>query len=310
MLTTILLTKNNQETLAKTLESLPLNSDILIGDRNSVDQTRKIASKYRAKIVLINTNNLAKARNTLIDQAETEWIFSLEPWEILVNGLPTCTDPKAYSFQIVNNHVITKETRLWHRKLGFHYENPVYESLLSDNPIFFDKALIYSTTHQDDIEEKLRMLADWSQECPTLAVPHYYRAFIHLEHKEYKEFFSEANQFLFQDGSGIPATMLRYYLAMTSLYIYKDADRAKQALLPCLMVYPLMAEFWCLLGDIHYQQHLYVKAASFYENAVLLGTRRLKSDSWPMDLTKYKKYPSKMIDNCQKMLTGTKLFKH
>jgi tetratricopeptide (TPR) repeat protein len=252
---------------------------------------------------------MSQAKNILIDQIKTEWVFSLEPWEILVNGLPSHTNPKAYSFQIVNNHVITKETRFWHRKLGLGYENPVYESLLSDNATFIDKTLIFSTPHQEDVEEKLRLLADWVQECPTLAVPHYYRAFIHLERKEYKEFFSEANQFLFQDSFGTPAAMLRYYLAMTSLYIYKDADRAKQALLPCLMANPLMAEFWCLLGDIHYQQHLYAKAASFYENAMLLGNRRLKSDIWPMDLTKYKKYPSKMMDNCQRMLTGMKLLK-
>ena len=308
MLTSLLLTKNNASTLPKTLESLLPLGKILVGDRASTDNTVQVARHYGAKVVAVPPDDLSQGRNMLIDCSETEWVLAVEPWEVVINGLAVPEEPKPYSFQVVNNHVVTKETRLWHRSLGLHYENPVYESLAEHiPPTLIEKTLIFVTPHADNTEEKKKLLEEWCSRCPTLAVPHYYRAFLHLEQKEYRQFFAESNQFLFQGGDGIPAAMLQYYQAMTSLYVYKDGRKAQQALLPCLAAHPLMAEFWCLLGDIDYQQHRYPKAASFYENAILLGQRRLKSDPWPMDLTKYKKYPRLMIDNCQRMAAESRL---
>jgi tetratricopeptide (TPR) repeat protein len=63
-----------------------------------------------------------------------------------------------------------------------------------------------------------------------------------------------------------------------------------------------MAEFWCLLGDIYYKQNKYEKSIAFYQNAMDLGSRRKNSDTWPLEISKYKTYPSKMINNCNKMI--------
>jgi hypothetical protein len=74
----------------------------------------------------------------------------------------------------------------------------------------------------------------------------------------------------------------------------------------CLSANVLMAEFWCLLGDAFYKLNKYAKAYSLYENAIILGERRLKSDPWPMDIPKYKSYPRKMIQSCKELLEGEK----
>jgi tetratricopeptide (TPR) repeat protein len=62
-----------------------------------------------------------------------------------------------------------------------------------------------------------------------------------------------------------------------------------------------MSEFWCLLGDCYYAIKDYEKSKSFYENALILGNKRLKNDGWPLEISKYKDYPQKMIESCDKI---------
>ena len=44
------------------------------------------------------------------------------------------------------------------------------------------------------------------------------------------------------------------------------------------------------------------QAKDFYENALILGKRRLATDKWPMDISKYGAYPKKMIESCDKII--------
>ncbi len=97
------------------------------------------------------------------------------------------------------------------------------------------------------------------------------------------------------ERDGMSATMTRYYYAMVKL-TQKAHKPALQNLNLCLCAKPLMAEFWCLMGDVYF--YLLGKpdsAKEFYENAIVLGARRLQSDRWPMDFSKYRKYPERML---------------
>lgn len=69
----------------------------------------------------------------------------------------------------------------------------------------------------------------------------------------------------------------------------------------------MMAEYWCLLGDVYYQQSSYEKAKHFYENALVMGARRLRTDAWPMEISKYKAYPNKMMAACDRILAETRV---
>ena len=62
-----------------------------------------------------------------------------------------------------------------------------------------------------------------------------------------------------------------------------------------------MAEFWCLLGDAYYKNRNYIKAMSFYENAIFLGSRRKTDDEWPLEISKYSEHPNKMIESCRNL---------
>ena len=78
----------------------------------------------------------------------------------------------------------------------------------------------------------------------------------------------------------------------------KDFENAVKSLIPCLAEKPTNGEFWCLLGDIYYCLKDYERAKSFYENAKILGSRRLNDDDYPMEISKYKEYPEKLIKSC------------
>lgn len=70
-----------------------------------------------------------------------------------------------------------------------------------------------------------------------------------------------------------------------------------------------MAEFWCLTADIHYHLRGAMRVAEgLYENAVILGGHRSLEDRWPMDLSKYKDYPERMMDSCQQLIDESRRF--
>jgi hypothetical protein len=101
--------------------------------------------------------------------------------------------------------------------------------------------------------------------------------------------------------------MLKYYLSMVYLK-YKNYRTSLFHLLACIAVRPLMAEFWCLLGDIFYKQDKFIESKMFYDNAVILGSRRILSDEWPMEINKYKEYPEKMAESCNKMIYESRYY--
>ena len=307
MLTTHLITKNNGATIDECLKSLiPLDGEILVGDRGSTDDTIEICRSHNARIIDLKSTDFSDVRNKLVALANNEWQFYLQPWEVLMSPFNVPLEPMAQNVQIINNNILTKEVRLWHRSLGLRFENPIFESIIDKNYGILEKNIIFTKMHEEDTSEQLEILEQWEKSCPVLATPHYYRAFVYLSQQKYNEFFNEGNKFLFHCDNKIPNVMMSYYMSLVRLYVYRDTNSI-DTIAHCLAANLLMAEFWCLLGDVHYKKHQYRKAIALYENAILLGNQRLKSDSWPMDMTKYKKYPQKMIEECRKMIADTKL---
>lgn len=309
-----LLVKNNEKTIGKTLQSLlPLNCEIFVGDLGSEDDTLKICRKYNTKLVELAWDmDYSKAKNSLLNASDSNWIMFIEPWEIVVSGhakikmldgdgtLATC-----YSIQILQGKMITKEVRIWHRQTALQFVNPVHEhvEVVCSNML---PVIVYSKENPD-IKYKMKIIDRWMIDSPTSHKPHYYKACNLLTMGNYDEFLNEANHYLFQENQGKSVVMMKYYVATTQLYVKKNANIALDQILPCLAVRPLMAEFWCLLADIYYKQKDYKRARSFYNNALILGGKRLGNDDWPMDLSKYKDHPQEMIQSCQSILEGTKI---
>ncbi|MCK9458573.1 MAG: hypothetical protein M0R80_02955 [Proteobacteria bacterium] len=298
-LTVHLLVRNNEQDIEQSLQSLVvLDCPILIGDQGSTDNSLAICRKFKAKIIPV-TNNCSVARNVLIENTKTPWAFYIQPWEVLAQGHRHLENLQSNSWlcQIFQENIVSKEIRLWSMSSGFRFVNPIFETLYDPNAKLLKEVIIYSKK-QPPLQGQLDVIRSWKKEQPTSPNPYYYEACILLQQAKYREFVAISNHYLFLEKEGISAVMLKYYLAMVYCYQFKDLHSAFKHILPCLAVRPIMSEFWCLLGDIYYQQDNFQKAMIFYENALILGGRRDLSDEWPIEISKYKSYPQKMINSC------------
>jgi len=305
MITTQIITLNSQNNLEKTLTSLKGIGPIIVNDLGSTDQTREICQKHG---VILRYHQLgdgyASLRNRLTTESSTNWQLYLNPGEVVVQGHQLLKNLKfsAYYVPLISGTIYWKEIRLWNKERNYLFQNSVFESLHCETQ--YELNLMLYCDGQANIPEKLTLIKAWRDREPTNAMTYYAEASCMLSLGKMDEFMrvSEHYMFLEKNKTGMSAIMNRYYYAMCSMS-KGQVKPTLQNLNLCLCVKPLMAEFWCAIGDVYY--HLlrqFDKAKEFYENAMLLGSRRKGSDKWPMDISKYKNYPLKMIESCKKLL--------
>ncbi len=308
-----LITKNNQKTIKACLDSiLPLKADIVVCDVGSEDNTIDICKRMGAKIKKTTPNKgFSVIRNEIVKNSQHAWHFYLYPWEIVRGGHNEILsliqgEPNNYKFLVVQGNTIIKETRLWNNSLNIKFVNPVYETL-NDKNATITNGLIFSKGTKDEFN-KFEMVNEWKNKSPTDTEPYYYMALTLLERQKFDQFLLVGEQYLFREFADIqPITMMRYYRSLVFSQVKKDAKSAIESAISCLAANTLMAEFWCALGDAHYVVLKdYKKANKFYENAILLGAERLGNDDWPMDVSKYKEYPVKIMKSCDDLLKSKK----
>ncbi len=295
MVTVQILTKNNSKTIAKTLESVQfLSPTIFVGDMGSEDRTIDICENFGAHIIRLDDRDRSKGHNRLIDESPNGLKMMIQPWEVLAQGHENIQNGYA---SILTGQVVSKEIRFWTEG---RFINPTYERLAFKNEK--EAGVLFYSIGSRNYEEDLRLIELWKSVDPRLAAPYYYQACCQMALGRYEEFLKTVEHFLFLDKNSMSSIMARYYLAMVHLIHKKQARPVLQNMNLCLCARPLMAEFWCLMADVYY--HLLKKfdqAKEFYENALILGQRRLATDKWPMDISKYGTYPRKMIESCEKI---------
>lgn len=293
MPTVQILLRNNKDTIEKALHSVSGLGRVVVGDLGSEDGSLEICSSYGVEVVdLKGCVDFSLARNQLSDDGVN---FYIEAWEYLARGsdeISSSTSPKkAY---VLQNGLVSKETRIWVGKGLF--KNPVYETIVAEAKC--DPSIVILSGKSPDLREERRVLArKWMEERPTSSEPYYYMACMALSDRNYKDFFFYANKYLaMEQNHGEESVLLYYYMAQIELHTGKIQEASKKITF-CLTFCPTMAEFWCLLGDLFYRQKKFGKARSMYENALLIGGRRKSSDSYPIEISKYKEYPEKMMIN-------------
>jgi glycosyltransferase involved in cell wall biosynthesis len=84
MLSVIILTHNDEDKIAKTLESVSFAEEIIIIDDDSNDLTCDVAIKYKPKIFIHPlTNDFSKQRNFGLTKAKGDWILFIDSDEIV-----------------------------------------------------------------------------------------------------------------------------------------------------------------------------------------------------------------------------------
>jgi len=303
-------THNNEETIQTALESLePLEAEVWVLDHGSTDHTTEIAARY-AKTRPINQRS--EGRNSMIQESDADWFFTLEPWEKLAAGhaaiLNTTRNALPGRVFVTQGDILTKPIRLWPRQAGFRFTGPAFESFQCEQGAISVNALV-SAALVDHTEYNLGLLQEWKKTTPTVPTPYYYEAMIHLAKYRWDDFLRLAEHFLFRSTTmSMPVVLTRYYMAVAHCQAKRNAHDSLKNLMVCLSVKPLMAEFWCLLADIHYfLQHDFDKAYRFYDNALVMGSKRKTGDEWPVQLSKYGEYPKKMLESIKAIRESRKL---
>ena len=91
-LSVVIITHNEEASLARTLESVqPLiaegKGEIIVVDSGSTDRTVEIAKSFGAKIFIEEWKGYAAQKNSAIDKATGDWILSLDADEEVSSGL-------------------------------------------------------------------------------------------------------------------------------------------------------------------------------------------------------------------------------
>jgi tetratricopeptide (TPR) repeat protein len=312
-LTTHLIIRNDEEWVEEALKSvLPLDGYIFVADIGSTDNSPYICESYGAVVKRLSLNHdLSQVRNLMMKTDKQPWQFYLEPWEKVLTGTDEikkiCTtrgNSQLYRMPVVQGDIITKETRLWHRESGAKFVHPINETILGESQEISAVILQKKVSNRREIHQEI--MAKWRERSPLNTNLLYMEACDLLIRKQWKPFLTKAEHYLFQEKQDLmPITMTRYYMAMVLCYAFSQFETATKYIAACIHSRPLMAEYWCLLGDIHYKKKDYERAKVFYENAIDLGSQR-PADEWPIEVQKYRKYPQQMIQSCKDVISKSR----
>ena len=245
MLTVQILTRDNEKTVGRTLESVGgLGARVLVGDLGSSDRTREICSDLGAEVVPLKFGgDFSRVRNELLGSGLNMY---MEPWEVLVRGGDAILGLESTSmFYVIQNNIVSKEIRLWG---GSTFVNPVYETIVDPDAVCVPEVVILSSGSPGGTDEKMAICRRWMGRRPTEPEPYYYMACSSLSTRRYEDFFSFASKYFAMEPSpGVSGTMLCYYMAQVQFRMGMAKDAERNALL-CLSMHPTFAEFWCLWG--------------------------------------------------------------
>src|SRR5581483_7772419 len=171
---------------------------VIISQRTNTEKTIKSLEYIKPSQILVanlsKSTNHSYELNNLIEKAKNDWIFYIKDSEILCQGELILDSPKIYGCQILQEDIIIKEPRIWHKSINIKFKNPVFEKLNTDNYDLLD-IIIYQENIPDSNSSIILDL--WKKQSPLSVDLAYYKAFNSLGNKNYKEFKSYINHYLF-----------------------------------------------------------------------------------------------------------------
>lgn len=313
MITIQTIIKHDTPDMTSFFESVaPLNAQIMAINIGATDKCVKFCEANKAEVYRPYDfqNNYSDVRNEIISKGEYEYQMFMHPWETIIQGWDQLRkiSKRSYNIPVIHDNLLSKESRIWNVSTGIKFVNPVCEHLNEKTTEYCH--CILSSNNKYDVKERMHDIVNWKQGDLKNSDPYYYLALCYLTLGDYPNFLKTSTHYMhINTKKSVSATMIKYYFSLVNVYITKLFKPALQNITQCLAFNPLMAEFWCLAGDVQY--HLlkkYDKAKYLYDNAIILGSQRKQDDIWPMDISKYQEYPKKMIKSCEEIINNKSFF--
>jgi len=289
------------EDLLKTINSAKDEVD----DIYIITTTDSIKKLKEENIVIIKDNlienDFSSIRNKNKIFLPDNLLLHLNVGEVLTTKcIKDFLENKNYKVSIVYDSTIVKESRI-SNKNKFIFSNKIFESI-EDQSFELNKN-IFINASACKRKNFSKILNEWQKEEPLNNQINYYKAINFLINQEYDNFLCEAEKFLFNKNiKEENEILIRYYICLILLFKNTNKNKIIQNITTCLAKMPHMAEFWCFCGDYWYENKNFYYAKTFYEYAIISGKQRNFNDDWFLIPEKYKKYPTKMIESCKKIL--------
>ena len=87
MVSAVVITKNEAQSLARCLKSLSWCSEVIVIDDNSTDTTRDIAKRFNAKIFVNTLSDFSSQRNFAFDKVKNDWVLFVDADEEVPESL-------------------------------------------------------------------------------------------------------------------------------------------------------------------------------------------------------------------------------
>ncbi len=175
----IIITKNEENKLRECLESLDgFASEIIVVDTGSVDNTKKIAKEYKAKIYDYPKGGFSDWRNKGLKEAKSDWIFYLDADEritpLLKQEIKSLSENVPYSAYAIprRNFILGKEMkhggwwpdyvkRFYKKDSLIKWEGKLHEEPVINGELGHLKQPLIHIKH-DNISEMIEKTNEWS----------------------------------------------------------------------------------------------------------------------------------------------------
>lgn len=124
MISAIVLTKNEEQNIARCLDSLVWCDEIIVVDDKSSDKTIEIAKKYKTSIYSHNLNNdFSAQRNFGLSKAKNEWVLFVDSDEVVSDALAyeisSAIGLKDQNLRSFNGFYIRRSDFMWGKQLKY-----------------------------------------------------------------------------------------------------------------------------------------------------------------------------------------------
>lgn len=168
-----MLTKDSEESLEKSLESVSWADEIVIVDQGSTDQTIAIAKKYTKTIFIEKEVRFDLRRNLGFAKTTNPWVMYLDADEVVSSKLKNEIIDKCQSLE-PKNYALIRENfflgvkmypdqveRIFHRKTFKEWRGKVHETPIFSGDLEILKHPLIHTTHRT-ITSMLDKTNQWS----------------------------------------------------------------------------------------------------------------------------------------------------
>jgi glycosyltransferase involved in cell wall biosynthesis len=118
MISAVILTKNEENNIAECLDTLTWCDETLLIDDESDDETVKIATTYRARVVKNPMKDFSTQRNLGLNKAKNEWVLFIDADE-RVSGSLRDEIIKVVAEDTNNGYLIKRKDNMWGKWLRF-----------------------------------------------------------------------------------------------------------------------------------------------------------------------------------------------